>query len=169
MTSPNTTCFPSNQEVTTVVTKNCDPLVFGPAFAMLKKKRLSVPELKVLILKLRAINRFTAASITGGKVPALNHELGDNSVKPRIFEVKGLSRLPSTLLPGTKSSEIFGRLWYNISEQTEHNTLGIATTYGDIEEYLMSDRRQGSRSGRNRCDKARDKEEYSFHFDGDRR
>merc|ERR1719247_41405 len=36
MTLPNTTCRPSSQDVFTVQMKNCDPLVFGPAFAMLK-------------------------------------------------------------------------------------------------------------------------------------
>ena len=44
MTRPNATCFPSNhgvftynsfpQLIRTVVMKNCDPLVSGPAFAM---------------------------------------------------------------------------------------------------------------------------------------
>ena len=34
VTSPKTTCLPSSQAVTTVVMKNCDPLVFGPALAI---------------------------------------------------------------------------------------------------------------------------------------
>ncbi|CAL6285260.1 unnamed protein product [Bathycoccus prasinos] len=34
VTLPKTTCRPSNQEVTTVQMKNCDPFVFGPALAM---------------------------------------------------------------------------------------------------------------------------------------
>merc|ERR1712225_125617 len=33
-TSPKTTCLPSSQLVTTVVMKNLEPLVFGPALAM---------------------------------------------------------------------------------------------------------------------------------------
>lgn len=33
-TFPNTTCLPSNQEVLTVVTKNWQPLEFGPELAM---------------------------------------------------------------------------------------------------------------------------------------
>ena len=33
-TRPNTVCFPSSQGVATVVMKNCEPFVFGPAFAM---------------------------------------------------------------------------------------------------------------------------------------
>eukprot|EP00295_Goniomonas_pacifica_P003748 CAMPEP_0175819470 /NCGR_PEP_ID=MMETSP0107_2-20121207/8087_1 /TAXON_ID=195067 ORGANISM="Goniomonas pacifica, Strain CCMP1869" /NCGR_SAMPLE_ID=MMETSP0107_2 /ASSEMBLY_ACC=CAM_ASM_000203 /LENGTH=69 /DNA_ID=CAMNT_0017131721 /DNA_START=128 /DNA_END=337 /DNA_ORIENTATION=- len=36
-TFPNTTCFPSNQEVTAVVRKNWLPLEFGPELAMLSK------------------------------------------------------------------------------------------------------------------------------------
>ncbi|KAA8492474.1 hypothetical protein FVE85_7981 [Porphyridium purpureum] len=34
VTLPNTQCFPSSQGHGTVVMKNCEPLVFGPAFAM---------------------------------------------------------------------------------------------------------------------------------------
>src|SRR5215469_16844491 len=34
MTSPKTTCLPSSQPVLTVVMKNCEPLVLGPALAM---------------------------------------------------------------------------------------------------------------------------------------
>lgn len=33
-TFPNTTCFPSNQDVFLVVKKNCEPLVSLPALAM---------------------------------------------------------------------------------------------------------------------------------------
>lgn len=33
LTFPKTTCLPSNQEVTTVHRKNCEPLVLAPALA----------------------------------------------------------------------------------------------------------------------------------------
>ena len=33
-TLPKTQCLPSSQGVTTVVMKNCEPFVFGPAFAI---------------------------------------------------------------------------------------------------------------------------------------
>ena len=33
-TLPNTTCLPSSHAVFTVVIKNCEPFVFGPALAM---------------------------------------------------------------------------------------------------------------------------------------
>merc|ERR1712060_1044709 len=35
-TFPKTTCLPSSHAVFTVVIKNCDPFVFGPAFAILR-------------------------------------------------------------------------------------------------------------------------------------
>ena len=38
--SPNTTCFPSSQGVATVVMKNCEPFVFGPALAMERRNGL---------------------------------------------------------------------------------------------------------------------------------
>lgn len=37
-TPPKTTCFESNHEVTTVVMKNCEPFVLGPALAMERRK-----------------------------------------------------------------------------------------------------------------------------------
>ena len=40
-TSPKTACLPSSQGVTTVVRKNCDPPVLGPAFAIEKMPGLS--------------------------------------------------------------------------------------------------------------------------------
>src|SRR5438105_2462193 len=38
-TWPKTVCLPSSQSVTTCVMKNCEPLVFGPALAMLSDPR----------------------------------------------------------------------------------------------------------------------------------
>lgn len=40
-TCPKTTCLPSKCGVGTVVMKNCEPLVFGPALAMLSRPTLS--------------------------------------------------------------------------------------------------------------------------------
>ena len=34
VTSPKTTCLPSSHGVSTVQMKNCEPFVFGPAFAI---------------------------------------------------------------------------------------------------------------------------------------
>ena len=41
VTLPKTTCFPSRCGVGTVVMKNCEPLVFSPAFAIERRPRLS--------------------------------------------------------------------------------------------------------------------------------
>ena len=41
VTFPNTVCFPFSQGVDAVQMKNCDPLVFGPAFAI---ERVPNPE-----------------------------------------------------------------------------------------------------------------------------
>merc|ERR1740124_447512 len=51
ITLPNTTCFPSNQDVSAVHKKNCDPFVFGPAFAILK-----IPEYSCFSLKFSSAN-----------------------------------------------------------------------------------------------------------------
>lgn len=41
VTLPKTTCFPSRCDVGTVVMKNCEPLVFSPAFAIERRPRSS--------------------------------------------------------------------------------------------------------------------------------
>ena len=50
-TSPKTVCFPSSQEVTTVVMKNWDPLVLGPALAMDRS-----PGLLCFLMKFSSLN-----------------------------------------------------------------------------------------------------------------
>ena len=45
-TSPKTTCLPSSQPHLTVVMKNCEPLVSGPALAMERSPTLSCFSLK---------------------------------------------------------------------------------------------------------------------------
>ena len=52
VTSPKTTCLPSSQLVITVVMKNWEPLVFGPAFAMDRRSGLSCLSLKFSSLNL---------------------------------------------------------------------------------------------------------------------
>ena len=55
-TLPNTTCFPSNHGVLTVVIKNWEPFVSLPEFAMLNRPTSTiVKDFEILILKLRPI------------------------------------------------------------------------------------------------------------------
>ena len=115
-TSPKTTCLPSSHDVTTVVMKNCvtrqllrahptkpgkekqrltcEPLVFGPAFAMERRPGLSCRRLKfssawaasilspkvamwvILTSKLVAIDRLATGAIVTCEITALEHELG---------------------------------------------------------------------------------------------
>ena len=119
-TSPKTTCFPSNQLVSTVVMKNCEPFlelsvstqlhfsntyVFGPAFAI-----LSNPGRVCLILKFSSANfspyidfppvpcpkhqhliiPLPHPYIVSGKVTTLQHELRNDSVKFAILVAKSL-------------------------------------------------------------------------------
>ena len=57
MYSPNTTCLPSSQDVTTVVTKNCEPLVLAPAFAMERRYGLSCFNLKFSSVQCELLNQ----------------------------------------------------------------------------------------------------------------
>lgn len=56
---PKTTCAPSSQEVTTVVMKNCEPLVFFPALAMERRPGFVCLRLKFSSIKIgKAIGYF---------------------------------------------------------------------------------------------------------------
>uniref|UniRef100_H2YDC9 Uncharacterized protein n=1 Tax=Ciona savignyi TaxID=51511 RepID=H2YDC9_CIOSA len=77
-TFPNTTCFPSNHGVFTVVMKNWDPFVSFPALAML---------------------RYPGPSCFNLKFSSLNHELFDDAMEFASFVSK-------TLLTGGQRQEI---------------------------------------------------------------
>jgi hypothetical protein len=92
--------LPSSQEVTTVVMKNWDPLVLGPALAIERRPGLlcvnwkfssgkgeggllrdksgasSVPTTKFL-----AIDGLATGTIVASEITALEHELGDHTVE----------------------------------------------------------------------------------------
>ena len=102
------TCLRSSQEATTVVMMNCEPLVFLPALAIENNPGLSCLSSKfsstrgsaggmymytymshsdgarcanAITVKLVAIDGFPARTVTAGKVAALDHGLGDDTVE----------------------------------------------------------------------------------------
>lgn len=84
--SPKTTCLPSSQEVTTVVRKNWEPLLYSkyqsqPAHLNIlqdsrvwsrishrQKEGLVVSELEILVGKLLAVYGFAASALGAGKL-----------------------------------------------------------------------------------------------------
>jgi len=99
VTFPNTTCLPSNQLVITVVIKNCEPLVLGPALAIDNKNGFSCFNLKFasfLILFLQYLTNMVDTTPVGSKVffdisingsPAGRIEFGlFDSVTPRTCD-----------------------------------------------------------------------------------
>ncbi len=58
-TLPNTTCFPSSHGALAKVMKNCEPLVSGPAFAMLTHPVPRCLQPEVLICKRASVDAFT--------------------------------------------------------------------------------------------------------------
>ena len=62
-TLPNTTCLPSRKGVGTVVMKNCEPFVFGPAFCLLFRARARVTSVTVHV---HAVAQFSYTDARGG-------------------------------------------------------------------------------------------------------
>jgi hypothetical protein len=116
--------------VTAVVMKNCEPLVFLPALAMeriptlvcfnLKFSSIYPCEIRVTIsqrvcertCKLFAVDRFTARAVMAGKVAALEHESGNDTVEPGSCVTKAV-------LTCGELTEVLGRLWYDIVIELE--------------------------------------------------
>lgn len=130
---PKTTCFPSSQEVTAVVIKNWEPFVSRPEFAMerspgfvcLDSKFSSVfgslgrgcPNRyseKGITTKFGTIYGSSTGAVAVREVPALEHELGYNTVEDG-------SLISESMLAGGKFPEILRRPRHNIVVQLEDN------------------------------------------------
>ena len=76
MTLPKTTCFPSSHEVFFVVgMKNCEPFVFGPAFAIASAPR-------TILCSLNSSSNGDRPAGSGALwAAALDHEVGDHPVE----------------------------------------------------------------------------------------
>eukprot|EP00755_Sulcionema_specki_P016930 Sspe_Gene.1053::Locus_359_Transcript_2_3_Confidence_0.500_Length_1006::g.1053::m.1053 len=128
-TFPKTTCRPSSHEVSAVVMKNCDPLVFLPALAMERHPT------KCLMLKFSSSNfspldRLPPRSVPAGEVTTLDHEVLDHTVE-------GRSLVPKALRPRRQLAEVLRRLRDVLPEETDHNTAGRLPANGDVEVHLL--------------------------------
>ena len=75
----------------------------GTGVGHAQQSRLGVLELEVLILELVAVDRLATGTVSVGKVTALEHKVGDNSVEGRVG-------VAETLFAGAESSEVGGGL-----------------------------------------------------------
>ena len=70
---------------------------------------------KVLVVEFLAVDRSTSGSVVIGKVTALAHELGNDSVKAGAFVAKAF-------LASAESSEVLGGFWH-ISVESDNGFL----------------------------------------------
>ena len=75
--------------VSTVVIKNCEPLVFLPRWPS-TKDRFVVLELEVFVFKLVTVDRTTAGAIVVGEVAALEHEAWNDAVEDAALVVASM-------------------------------------------------------------------------------
>lgn len=96
-----------------------------------------VPELKVLVLELLAVDALTTGAlcyvsqlrfssmalfvvastyVAAGEVTTLEHELGDDAVEGRALVVEGLSGLANALLTSAEGAEVLSRLTIAVSQ-----------------------------------------------------
>lgn len=81
-------------------------------------------QLKVLVVKLLAVDGLAAGTVARRKVTTLDHELLDHTVKAGALVVKGLAALSNPLLARTQGAEVLGRLWDHIAEELKDDAPG---------------------------------------------
>jgi hypothetical protein len=141
---PKTTWAPSSHEVTTVVMKNCEPLVFLPALAIESKPGLVCLSWKfsskthALALsdgsdkiwtrtsELLAVDRLATSAVALGEVTTLEHELGDHTVE-------AWASVAVAVLASAELAEVPGRLGHDIIVELEDDAAGVFLADGDVE------------------------------------
>ena len=150
---PKTTWAPSSQDVTTVVMKNCEPLVFLPALAMERipgfvcfSWKFSSVEPKndmissctpqrrhafarretSLTLELLAVDRLSTGTVTAGEVATLEHEVGDDTVEGRAL-------VAETMLAGGELAEVTSGLWDDVVVELEGDATRGLVVDRDVE------------------------------------
>jgi hypothetical protein len=80
-------------------------------------------ELEVFVLKLLAINRLASNTGAVGEISSLAHEIFDNTVENRVFEVEWFVGLwGNSLLSRTESTEVLSGLRDNGVVELENYT-----------------------------------------------
>lgn len=81
--------------------------------------------LEVLVVKLLAMNRFSAGAVSLRKIAALDHKLGDDAMKFGSFKVQLLARFPFSFLAGAQSAEVFRCLRHDVVVELQRQVLKI--------------------------------------------
>ena len=81
-------------------------------------------KLEIFVVEFFTVDWFAPGSVAVREIPALGHELGDNSMKNWIFISELFSANPAfSFVPGAKSRKIGHSFRDNISKQTNYNSL----------------------------------------------
>lgn len=87
-------------------------------------------ELKVFVLEFVAINRCAPGAVVTDKVAALNHKVGNDSMKAAALVGHFASCVTlSALANGLKVLDCF---WNNAAVQTQHNSSSRVVVNGDV-------------------------------------
>mmetsp|Transcript_10028 Transcript_10028/g.11699 ORF Transcript_10028/g.11699 Transcript_10028/m.11699 type:complete len:212 (+) Transcript_10028:124-759(+) len=92
----------------------------------------SMLQLEVFVVKLLTVDGLAPGTVASGKVPTLDHEVLDHTMKSRAFIAK-------TLLSSSKRAEVFSGLWHSLAEQTKGDALRLTATDRDIEIHFVCD------------------------------
>jgi len=100
----------------------------GSSIGHAEDARASVLEREVLVLELVAIDGLAASSVVVGKVSALAHEVGDDTMESGASVAKAF-------LSGAQGAEILSSLGHHIGPQLHDNSAHGLTTGSDVEIY----------------------------------
>lgn len=66
---------------------------------------------------------FASGAVSGGEVTALAHEVGDQVVERRSFEVEGLAAAIDSLLTGAEGAKVLGGPRGGVDEKLKHDAV----------------------------------------------
>jgi hypothetical protein len=102
----------------------------GASIRHREQSRLGVLQLEVLVFKLVAIDGFTARAVPFGKVAALEHEPGNDTVERGALVAKAVHACGEL-------TEVLGRLWHDVVIEFEDDTSGVFAVDLDVEAAVL--------------------------------
>ena len=99
---------------------------------------LGMPDPEVLIGEFLAVDGLAAGAVAAGEVPALAHEVGDDSVEDAVLVVEGLARLADALLAGAQRAEVLHGLGHGGAVEAHGDPPRGLAADGDVEEDLFA-------------------------------
>ena len=112
------------------------PVGAGPGVGHGEHARSGVPQVKVLVGELGAVDGLAAGAVAAGEVASLAHEARDDAVERRPLVVQRLAGRAQALLARAEQPEVVGGAGHLVGEELHDHAPGLGLADQDVEEDL---------------------------------